>query len=55
MMLDHGSGLVDERLQLDVLRGVLRVGRGLQNLLVGRYFMIDVRLVPRCTLRRVVQ
>ena len=55
VMLDHRSGLVDEGLQLNVLRVVLRSGRRLQNLLVGRHFMIDVRLVPRCALRRVVE
>jgi hypothetical protein len=50
-MLDHRSGLLDQRLELRVLRRAERLGRHLLQRLVIADLVVDVGLVPRLALR----
>src|ERR1051326_8596540 len=51
VLLNDRGGLRDQILGLLILRRVMRLVRGIQHLLMSRYLVIDVGLVPRFPLR----
>src|SRR3954468_9873605 len=55
VLLDHGRRLLDEILELLILRGVERLRRGLHQLLMVGQLEVDVRLVPGLALRHGVE